>query len=201
MIVKSWDIHHFDAVQSTNLIVKEEIAKGTDVGFVAVAKEQISGKGMRGHSWWSPRGGLYFSILLKTSLTPLQLPEIPRRTANAVLQALRPLSSETLTIKPPNDIVLKSSYAGDSLETGIESEDQTNGVRHSFIEKLVGISSEIFMEKLCIGIGINVFPPNEPIKVEGVNVPAYLSDFTKCDLSLDFVLETVLNALNDKLVL
>lgn len=199
MIVKSWDIHHLDTVQSTNLIIKEEIAKGTHVGFVAVAKEQISGKGMRGHSWSSPRGGLYFSILLKTSLTPSELPEIPKRTASAVMQALQPLSSEILTIKPPNDIVLKRSYAGDSLRTDVEHECQTQGVRHSFTEKLVGISSEIFMEKLCIGIGINVFPPNEPIKLEGVNVPVYLSDLTKCDLSLDFVLKTVLNALNVKL--
>ena len=197
MLVQNWDIHYFNEVESTNLIVKEHIRAGYSSlkpktynlkpsigdgpsGFVAVAKKQSCGKGMRGHSWCSPEGGLYFSLLLQPSLAPDKLPEIPLRIATVVMNALQPLSSEPLTIKPPNDIVL----------------DQLGNRK---VEKLVGISTELYMEKLCVGIGINVFHPEEEFQVEGLNQPVYLEDFSTQELTLNFVLKTVLDALNVKL--
>ena len=99
MLVKKWDIHYFDEVESTNLIVKEQIKRSSasaggirdqglgisetprgdaitnpyslvpsPYGYVAVAKLQTGGKGMRGHSWCSPEGGLYFSLVLEPTL-------------------------------------------------------------------------------------------------------------------------------------
>ena len=196
MLVKKWDIRHFDEVESTNLIVKDKIRESSMVamnvspatvmaamdvcGFVAVAKKQTGGKGMRGHSWCSPEGGLYFSLLLEPTLPPEKLSEIPLRIATVVMEAMQPLSIEPLVIKPPNDIVL-------------------NHLTNCKVEKLVGISTELYMEKLCVGIGINVFHPEEEFQVEGLNQPVYLEDFSTRELTLDFVLKTVLNALNAKL--
>ena len=196
MLVKKWDIRHFDEVESTNLIVKDKIRESSMVamnvspatamaamdvcGFVAVAKKQTGGKGMRGHSWCSPEGGLYFSLLLEPTLPPEKLSEIPLRIATVVMEAMQPLSIEPLVIKPPNDIVL-------------------NHLSNCKVEKLVGISTELYMEKLCVGIGINVFHPEEEFQVEGLNQPVYLEDFSTRELALDFVLKTVLNALNAKL--
>ena len=181
MLVKKWDIHCFEEVESTNLIVKDKIRESAMAGgFVAVAKKQTGGKGMRGHSWCSPEGGLYFSLLLEPTLPPEKLSEIPLRIATVVMEAMQPLSIEPLVIKPPNDIVL-------------------NHLSNCKVEKLVGISTELYMEKLCVGIGINVFHPEEEFQVEGLNQPVYLEDFSTRELALDFVLKTVLNALNAKL--
>ena len=180
MLVNNWDIRFFDEVESTNLIVKDRIKRDAPSGFVAVAKSQTGGKGMRGHTWCSPKGGLYFSFLLEPSLAPEQLPEIPLRIATVVLEALQPLSSEPLAIKPPNDIVL-------------------NHLLNRKVEKLVGISTEIYMEKLCVGIGINLFHSEKELQVEGPNQPVYLEDFAKCNISIELVLQVVLDALNAKL--
>ena len=196
MLVKKWDIRHFDEVESTNLIVKDKIRESSMVamnvspatvmaamdvcGFVAVAKKQTGGKGMRGHSWCSPEGGLYFSLLLEPTLPPEKLSEIPLRIATVVMEAMQPLSIEPLVIKPPNDIVL-------------------NHLTNCKVEKLVGISTELYMEKLCVGIGVNVFRPEQEFRFEGANQPVYLQDFANCDLSIDLVLRTVLDALNAKL--
>ena len=224
MLVNNWDIHWFDEVESTNIIVKECIrnAKGDGpCGFVAVAKSQTGGKGMRGHSWCSPEGGLYFSLLLEPSLTPDMLPEIPLRIATVVMNALQPLSTEPLTIKPPNDIVLLRSADFDpsqarSFDSLRSSQDDVGGAEvnnvagephfnrsatsgHCKVEKMVGISTEIYMEKLCVGIGINVFHPEQELQIEGLNQPVYLEDFSTKELTLDFVLKTVLLALNVKL--
>ena len=302
MLVKSWNIHYFDEVESTNLIVKDCIRKGSEVnsapeskglrqplssseqfstngfseafkgapatafrgneekiesglldtccrkplncedgdeGFVVAAKKQTCGRGMRGHSWCSPEGGLYFSLLLEPSLAHDKLPEIPLRIATVVMEALQPLSSEPLTIKPPNDIVLVGSTAECPPRTmasssGLDQNDSSVPLQaRSFValrapqddvggaegnrcegltdvnrsatcgpckvEKLVGISTEIYMEKLCVGIGVNVFHPEKELQVEGPNHPVYLEDFSNQELTLDFVLKTVLDALNAKL--
>lgn len=184
MLVNNWDIHWFDETPSTNVEVKNKINEGAEVGYVAAAKKQVSGYGMRGHKWVSPVGGLYFSLLLQPTLPPENLSEIPMRVANAVLCGLEPLSTEPLTIKPQNDIVLARSYFPDSNKR----------------EKLVGISSEIYNGKLCVGIGINIFHPERENKILGENIPVYLEDFCAVKPSLEVVLESVLISLNDKLV-
>ena len=264
MLVKSWNIHYFDEVESTNLIVKDVIRNFTNskrgireqglgirkapqgevstipyslvpnpYGYVAVAKVQTCGRGMRGHSWCSPEGGLYFSLLLEPSLAHDKLPEIPLRIATVVMEALQPLSSEPLTIKPPNDIVLVgstaecpprtirtscsqgslpdtlpstklSAYSGNKSSEGSQCEGLTAANRSATcgpckVEKLVGISTELYMERLCVGIGINIFHPEQELQIEGLNHPVYLEDFSNQELTLDFVLKTVLDTLNVKL--
>ncbi|MEE8721890.1 MAG: biotin--[acetyl-CoA-carboxylase] ligase [Eggerthellaceae bacterium] len=42
--------------------------------------------------------------------------------------------------------------------------------------KLAGISSEVHAGAVCVGIGVNVFAPEQPYDVGGKNVPAYLVD-------------------------
>ena len=196
MLVNRWNINYFDEVESTNLIVKDKIKNSPNVelGYVAVAKSQTGGKGMRGHSWSSPVGGLYFSALLEVSLPQEELHEIPLYVANVIKDTLQPLCDEELAIKPPNDIVTKRS-----LDAFLQGKEKS--VRHGYIEKLVGISTEIYMKRLCLGVGINVFRPKVDLQVEGENVPVYLEDHSVNDLSLDLLLNAVLEALNDKLVL
>lgn len=198
MLNLNWDIHYFEKTESSNLVVKAAIDEGKPAGFVAVAWEQTGGYGMRGHTWTSPKGGLYFSLLLETNLTPEELPTIPLRIANVLLKALQPFSAEKLTIKPQNDIVLARSFTPD------------------YREKLVGVSTEMYRGKLCVGIGVNVFrlessasalspcsvteasEPN-PRPLVPQNVPVYLEDFPACELDLETILQACLQALNAKL--
>lgn len=42
--------------------------------------------------------------------------------------------------------------------------------------KLAGISSEVHAGAVCVGIGVNVFAPEQPYDIGGKNVPAYLVD-------------------------
>lgn len=42
--------------------------------------------------------------------------------------------------------------------------------------KLAGISSEVHAGGICVGIGVNVEPPEDAMEVGGKNAPAYLAD-------------------------
>ena len=97
----------------------------------------------------------------------------------------------------PNHLVNDSSEVSNCEGLTAVNRSATSG--HCKVEKLVGISTELYMGKLCVGIGINVFNPEEALNIDGKNAPVYLEDFCKCNLTLDFVLKTVLLALNAKL--
>ena len=97
-----------------------------------------------------------------------------------------------------------SAYSANKSSEGNRCEGLTDVNRSATcgsckVEKLVGISTEIYMEKLCVGIGVNVFHPEKELQVEGPNHPVYLEDFSNQELTLDFVLKTVLDTLNVKL--
>ena len=57
-----------DTVDSTNAEAKRLAAKGEAEipdGTLIVAAEQTAGRGRRGRKWASPRGNLYFSLVLR----------------------------------------------------------------------------------------------------------------------------------------
>lgn len=51
-------------VDSTNLYCMREMARLAD-GTMVVADEQTQGRGRMGRSWYSPKGNLYASLVLK----------------------------------------------------------------------------------------------------------------------------------------
>lgn len=184
----AYDIHTFDTVSSTNDIVKQEIAKGFCIGYVAVAKSQESGHGMRGRPWISPLGGLYMSICLKPRCGEADLPTITKPIGICIRDVLQEFTEEKLGIKDPNDVVLAGEF----------------DIPH----KLVGISTEYLQNCLCLGIGVNVFNLSKNAynvsKIEcddKRNIPVYLSDIAYKSklLTIDLVRNKILFALRDKL--
>ena len=148
-----WRVQCHESVASTNLLVKQAIEDGVPEGFVAAALEQRAGYGRQGRAWVSPFGGLYFSLLLRPQVSFDRMPSIGPALSFAVRQALAGFAAQPddVRIKWPNDVV---SSAG----------------------KLCGMSCEYVQGAFCIGIGINVFRPQENLQVGGKNRPAYLAD-------------------------
>lgn len=183
-----YDIHSFDTVSSTNNIVKQAIRDGCKPGFVAVAKSQETGHGMRGRPWISPYGGLYISICAKPKCCEADLPNITKPIGVCIKDVLQEFSSKELSIKKPNDVVLAGSF----------------DIPH----KLVGISTEYLQNCLCLGIGVNVFKNKEAeelLSFKGLsdrrNVPVFLCDIAKDNklLTLTLIRNKILFALRDKL--
>ena len=132
-----FDVHEFDEVESTNILVKAAIEAGEPEGYVVRAAVQTGGYGRQGRSWESPRGGLYFSILLRPQEAgvPLQqLPTLGLMAALAVRDAVAQVEpSQNPQVKWPNDV----------LEAN---------------EKIAGISCETHAGAVCIGIGVDREP-------------------------------------------
>lgn len=147
----AFDIHARDQVASTNSCIKELIVEGAPEGTVVMAKEQVGGYGRRGHAWVSPEGGLYLSILVRprervaaedAAALMAKVPTLSLVTGLAVRQGLCRMlpeqAAEQIKVKWPNDVMV---------------------LRDGVLAKLCGISLEGTPDALCLGVGVNVLPP------------------------------------------
>jgi BirA family biotin operon repressor/biotin-[acetyl-CoA-carboxylase] ligase len=146
-------ILEFEKLESTQKKAKE-IAKNSKPWTVVLAKEQTGGYGREGNFWYSPKGGLYFSVILpKTKIEDLQILTI--LAAFCVAKILKEEFKLEPFIKLPNDVYLngkkicgilteniilgkevKNSIIGIGLNTNIEK----------FPEDLENIASSIKIE-------------------------------------------------------
>lgn len=125
----------YETTNSTNDVAKDLALKGLQEGTLVVAEKQHKGRGRLGHSWSSPPGGIWFSLLLRPSLPVRTAPRFAIWTAVAVAQTVKELTGLALQIKWPNDLMIGGRKAG-----GI----------------LVEMAAEIgCIDYLVIGVGLN----------------------------------------------
>lgn len=129
-------IHHFDSVDSTQAAANLLAQKGEPDGTVVIAEEQGRGRGRLGRTFFSPRGGLWLSLILKPNLPPQGALALTLLAGVAVSEAVREATRLPVVLKWPNDILIGE-------------------------KKVVGILGEMIAEVdlvrfVVLGIGINV---------------------------------------------
>lgn len=110
-------IQRFSTCPSTNDLAKEMARKGAAEGTVVVAESQTEGRGTKGRSWHSPRGGgLYASVILRPRRPDLSL--LPLLAGVACREAVREAAGVETALDWPNDIVWKGRKIGGILCEG-----------------------------------------------------------------------------------
>jgi BirA family biotin operon repressor/biotin-[acetyl-CoA-carboxylase] ligase len=100
-------IFFYDELDSTNRVAKELVIGGTACsGAVVCAAMQSAGRGQYGRSFNSPRGGLYFSLVLEPDIPPETFPLITLATGLACRNILHSTFHLHPSIKWPNDLYL-----------------------------------------------------------------------------------------------
>ncbi len=140
---------------STNDYLKILGHKGAAHGTVAAAREQTAGKGRLGRKWVSEKDeNIYFSVLLRPRLYPMEISGITPVAGLAVCRAIREFCNIDCKIKWPNDIIVNN-------------------------KKLVGILTEMSAEYdavdfIVIGIGINTDQAEFPDEVRNKATSIFL---------------------------
>src|SRR5690606_13270562 len=90
-------IHGFTATASANDVVGRLARDGAKEGVVVFAESQTKGRGRLGRKWHSPAGqGLYFSVLLRPKLRPVEATQLTVVAATALVRAIEAAT----TIRP-----------------------------------------------------------------------------------------------------
>jgi BirA family biotin operon repressor/biotin-[acetyl-CoA-carboxylase] ligase len=132
------EIKKYQSLTSTNTLAKNSSYKPWTVIW---AEEQGSGYGRKKDAWLSPRGGLYFSIILpRIDIEDLQI--LNMLAAFSVAKAIKENFSIEPFIKLPNDIYLnQKKIAGILTET------------------VVGKTIKFCVMGIGVNTNINKFPP------------------------------------------
>ena len=93
-----------DRLPGTNAALRTQATNGAPEGLVLIAQAQSAGRGRRGHSFFSPPGGLYLSILLRPAFSTRQSPQITALAAVAAARAAEQLCGTPIQIKWVNDL-------------------------------------------------------------------------------------------------
>jgi BirA family biotin operon repressor/biotin-[acetyl-CoA-carboxylase] ligase len=150
---KAVDFHLevYPSVTSTNTIAKELAGQGAKEGTVIVAREQTSGRGRMGRSFYSPDStGIYFSIILRPKLSLEDSLLITTAAAVAVAKAIERISGKEAKIKWVNDIFMEGKKV-----CGILTEASLNFENGS-------------LEYAVVGIGINIMTQSFPDELQTV---------------------------------
>lgn len=160
------EIHFFPEAASTNTLAMEMAFKGAPEGMVVVAETQTAGRGRLGRKWTSPKGNLYFSVILRPSIPMHKAPLITLMGAVAAASAIRKTCGLDAGIKWPNDILISGKKVSGLLTEMSAEQDR---IRH-----------------LVLGIGVDVNMPLDELPPDFRMLTTTLSEEagTKVDRTL-----------------
>lgn len=163
---------HFDLIDSTNLKGKEFASKNFPNGTIIVAEEQYMANGRFKRAWNSPKGGIWFTIILRPNIPISEAPKITQIAAACIHSTLKELNINS-KIKWPNDIYLND-------------------------KKLCGVLGEMSCEMdtikyLVIGIGMNINVEIKLLDKDVQNTATSLKNEYNFEFDRNKILATFLN--------
>lgn len=111
-------------------------------GTVIISEIQSSGRGRNYKKWFSPSGGLWFTLILFLKIKAVDVEKINIIMAVSIYEAIRSMFDLKMKIKWPNDI-----YFADKKICGILSE-LNNSSTCSFLNLGVGLNANIDFNKI-----------------------------------------------------
>jgi len=131
-------LHFFRELASTNDMAKELAVRGAKEGTVIVAETQTQGRGRMGREWASPKGGLWFSIILRPRVSPKDAPKLTLMMSVVIAKTLNKQFDLEAEIKWPNDVLVKGKKV-----CGILTETSTKGESLNFAVVGVGVNANL----------------------------------------------------------
>jgi len=129
-------------VDSTNEWAKELAEFGVEEGTVIIAEQQTAGKGRLGREWISPKGGLWFSIVLRPCKSVGETTKLVFMASLAVTEVLHQKYRLRTETKWPNDVMVNRRKI-----CGILAETTTSDDKLSYVVLGIGINANVQMDE------------------------------------------------------
>lgn len=152
-------VYRHERIGSTLDLLHQLAEEGAPSGTAVVAREQTAGRGSRGKTWHSPRGGLWLAWLCRPA-TPLAAEVLSLRVGLAVARVLEQMGSlPAVGVKWPNDVLV-----GGRKVAGILCEARWQAGELGWI---------------AVGVGLNVSNPVPPdVAATATRLGDYCGDVT-----------------------
>mgnify|MGYP005854140893 CR=1 FL=1 len=131
-------IERFYEVDSTNDVAKQLALQGAPEGTAVISEIQRKGRGRKGREWFSPKGGVWMSVILRPKVDPSQAAPITLIAGLAVAKTLSKLYNLECRLKWPNDVLINEKKV-----CGVLTEISAEMGRINYIVTGIGINANI----------------------------------------------------------
>lgn len=134
------EIQVFTETTSTSDVVERMARDGVREGAAVFAESQTRGRGRLGRAWLSAKGkGLWFSVLLRPKVRPLEATRLTVASAVALGRAIAGVTGLAAGIKWPNDLLIRGRKVAGILT---EMSAELDRVRHIVLGIGVDVNHE-----------------------------------------------------------
>ena len=146
-------IYYLEETDSTQNFALQIAQNKKENGTIIIAQKQTHGKGRLNRKWISPKGGIWFSIILQPNFTIEESVLLPIVTAIALSTAIQKSLKIKTNVKWPNDITLnRKKVAGIIIDASFQSND---------------------IENIIIGVGINYKIKSKELEKRIITTPNF----------------------------
>ena len=139
-------IIRYKKISSTNTKAKTLAEKQATEWTVVVSEVQTHGRGRSGRSWKSPKGGLWFSLIIRPKVPIDRIPLLQFLFANALRKGIEEVYGVQSEVKWPNDLVV-----GGKKLAGVLIETKISGPELVYAIVGIGLNVNLTAEQLPTG--------------------------------------------------
>lgn len=103
-----YEIRYYRVLSSTNQVAKEIARNSSKEKIVVLAETQFRGRGRLGRRWFSPKGGIWLSVVLRPKIGPKEALKLTFIASSAVAVTIEEKFGIRTEVKWPNDVLIKA---------------------------------------------------------------------------------------------
>ena len=136
-------IYYFKEIDSTQNFAQQIASDKKENGAVIIAEKQTGGRGRLNRKWASPKGGMWFSLIIHPKFDVSSSTLIPILSAVALSKSIKSVLGIKTEVKWPNDITMNGKKVAGML---VDASFQANNINYLILG--IGINFDIDAKKL-----------------------------------------------------
>ena len=136
-------IYYFEEIDSTQNFAQQIASNNRENGTIVIAEKQTAGRGRLDRKWTSPKGGIWFSLIIHPKFDVSSSTLIPIASAVALSKSIKTILGIETRVKWPNDITINGKKVAGML---VDASFQANNIEYIILG--IGINFDIDTKKL-----------------------------------------------------
>ncbi len=136
-------VYYFEEIDSTQNFAEQIALDEKENGTIVVAEKQTAGKGRLDRKWTSPKGGIWFSLIIHPKFDVSTSTLVPIAGAVALAKAIKNTLNIDVSVKWPNDITLNGKKVAGML---VDASFQANNIDYLILG--IGINFDVDAKKI-----------------------------------------------------
>ena len=136
-------VYYFEEIDSTQNFAQKIAFDKKEDGTIIIAEKQTAGRGRLDRKWTSPKGGVWFSLIIHPKFDVSSSTLVPIAGAVALSKSIKSILGIETALKWPNDITLNRKKVAGML---VDASFQANSIDYMILG--IGINFDIDAKKL-----------------------------------------------------